>query len=159
MGYRIPVFDIKVSAQRQNAYTKVSQNELSLQFFQLGFFNPRMTDQALMCLELMDFNGKDEVIRKVSQNGTVWQKLLQYMELSLEFARILRPKMVMGISQDIARTTAMLGVTPSASGTSHIVNSGNMRTAEPTNVANARARAGEAAQPRGGRVLGRRGRG
>lgn len=159
MGYRIPVFDIKVSAQRQNAYTKVSQNELSLQFFQLGFFDPRMTDQALMCLELMDFNGKDEVIRKVSQNGTVWQKLLQYMELSLEFARILRPKMVMGISQDIARTTAMLGVTPSASGTSHIVNSGNMRTAEPTNVANARARAGEAAQPRGGRVLGRRGRG
>ena len=40
MGYRLPIFDIKVSAQKKNVYTKVSQNELALQFFQLGFFNP-----------------------------------------------------------------------------------------------------------------------
>ena len=58
-GFRLPVFDIKVTAQKKNVYTKVSQNELALQFFQLGFFNPQMTDQTLMCLEMMDFDGKD----------------------------------------------------------------------------------------------------
>ena len=47
LGYRMPVFDIRVSAQKRNAYTKVAQNELAIQFFQLGFFNPQMTDQAL----------------------------------------------------------------------------------------------------------------
>ena len=35
MGMRLPLFDVKVSAQKKNTYTKVSQNELSLQFFQL----------------------------------------------------------------------------------------------------------------------------
>ena len=158
MGFRMPVFDIKVSAQRQNAYTKVAQNELSLQFFQLGFFDPRMADQALMCLELMDFSGKEKVIRKVSQNRTVWQKLLQYMQLSLELARIVRPDMIAGISQDISKTTAMLGVTPSAGGSTRLAGIEGMGSAEPANVANARARAGEAAQPHGGRVIGGRGR-
>ena len=86
MGYRLPVFDIKVSAQKKNVYTKVSQNELSMQFFQLGFFNPQMTDQALMCLEIMDFDGKDGIMQKVAQNGTMYQKLTQYMQLALALA-------------------------------------------------------------------------
>lgn len=150
MGYRMPVFDIKVSTQKQNAYSKFAQNELALQFFRLGFFDPRMTDQALMCLDLMDFDGKDAVIQKVAQNGTVWQKLLGYMAFSLEFARRSRPDMVPGISQDIARTTQMLGVAaPTGAGTADV--SGKApATSEPANVANARARAGEAAQPGGG---------
>ncbi len=66
MGYRLPVFDIKVSAQKKNVYTKVTQNELALQFFQLGFFNPMLSDQARQCLELMDFDGKDKVLQQLS---------------------------------------------------------------------------------------------
>ena len=66
-GMRLPVFDIKVSAQKKNVYTKVSQNELALQFFKLGFFDSRLTDQALLCLEMMDFDGKDEVMQRLSQ--------------------------------------------------------------------------------------------
>jgi hypothetical protein len=87
MGYRMPVFDIKVSAQKKNVYTTVTQNELALQFFQMGFFNPQATDQALMCLDLMDFDGKDTVMQKVSQNGTMYQKLTQYMQLALMLAQ------------------------------------------------------------------------
>ena len=54
MGYRLPVFDITVSAQKKNVYTKISQNELAVQFFQLGFFNPQTTDQTLLCLDMME---------------------------------------------------------------------------------------------------------
>ena len=83
MGDRLPVFDIKVSAQKKNVYTKVSQNELALQFFQMGFFNPQLTDQALMCLDMMEFDGKDGVMQKVSQSGTMFQKLTQRRSVPL----------------------------------------------------------------------------
>ena len=68
-GYRLPVFDIKISPQKRSVYTKVSQNELALQFFQLGFFNPQLKDQALLCLEMMDFDGKDRIMQMVAQSG------------------------------------------------------------------------------------------
>ena len=94
MGDRLPVFDIKVSAQKKNVYTKVSQNELALQFFQMGFFNPQLTDQALMCLDMMEFDGKDGVMQKVSQSGTMFQKLIQYMQLSLQLAAKAAPSVL-----------------------------------------------------------------
>lgn len=59
MSYRLPVLDIDVRAQREDAYTKMAQNELALQFYQQGFFNPNMTDQALMALDMMEFKGRE----------------------------------------------------------------------------------------------------
>lgn len=109
MGSRLPVFDVKVSAQKKNVYTKVTQNELALQFFQLGFFNPQMTDQALMCLDLMEFDGKDGVMQKVSQNGTMFQKLVQYMQMALMLAQKAAPQYVETIGQDLMMTTGGAG--------------------------------------------------
>ncbi len=68
MGYRLPVFDIRISAQKRSVYTKVAQNELALQFFKLGFFDPRLADQAMLCLQMMDFDQKDTVMQWLSQN-------------------------------------------------------------------------------------------
>lgn len=45
MGYRIPEFDVKVSAQTRNAYSKNSQNELALALYGNGVFNPQMRDR------------------------------------------------------------------------------------------------------------------
>jgi hypothetical protein len=67
-GMRLPVFDIKVSAQRKNVYTKLSQNELALSFFKLGFFDPAMAQQAIACLEMMDFDGRDTLLQRLSQS-------------------------------------------------------------------------------------------
>lgn len=153
MGYRLPVFDIKVSAQRKNVYTKISQNELATQFFQMGFFNPQMTDQALMCLDLMDFDGKDQLMQKIAQHGTMFQKLIQYMQLALMFAASARPDMVQGISQDIMKTMGTGGkmgaAAPQPMQADHI---NGLNPNEPAQVANARERSGQASQPAGGRV-------
>ena len=153
MGYRLPVFDIKISAQKKNVYSKVTQNELALQFFQLGFFNPQLTDQALLCLNLMDFDGKDGVIQKVSQNGTMYQKLTRYMQLALMLAQTAAPDMVQGLSQDIMQTlgTAPISSTPTTQlfESDHIAGIGR---AEPANVENARERSNESIQPENGRV-------
>ena len=149
-GMRLPVFDIKVSAQKKNTYTKVAQNELALQFFQLGFFNPQMVDQALLCLDLMEFDGKDTTMQKISQNGTMFQKLVQYMQMSLVFAQSVRPDMVQGISQDIMQT---LGATPSATASSvtpQVMEGDNVagiEQKENTRVANAREKSANASQP------------
>ncbi len=157
MGYRLPVFDIKVSAQKKNVYTKVTQNELSLEFFKLGFFNPQMTDQALICLDLMEFDGKDIVMQKVSRNGTIFQKLIQYMQLALSFAQSVDPMMAESIGKDILMTLGQSAGQPGAGAVSsgmaesdHIAGLGKK---EPGIVRNSRSRAQESTQPHEGRVI------
>ena len=86
MGYRKAEFDIKVYAQKRSVYTKVANNEMAIQFFQMGFFNPQMAEQALMCLEMMDFDNKDEIMQKVSRNAMVFQKFAFYMQQCMMMA-------------------------------------------------------------------------
>ena len=154
MGFRMPIFDIKVSAQKKNVYTKVTQNELAIQFFKMGFFNPQLTDQALMCLEMMEFDGKDGILQKVAQNGTIFQKLTQYMQIALELANVARPDMVEAIAQDIMQTMGqggggMMGGSTKMFQSDHIAGIGKK---EPTIVANSRERAAGASQPNSGKV-------
>ena len=80
MGYRVPMFDVEVTAQKQSPYSKMSQNELALQFFGAGFFNPQMADQALACLDMMDFDRKQFIMQKVAQNGGMYQQLMMLMQ-------------------------------------------------------------------------------
>jgi hypothetical protein len=88
MGVRLPLFDIEVTAQKQSPYSKMSQNELALQFFGAGFFNPQMADQALMCLDMMDFDRKQFIIQKIEQNGTMYQQMMQMQQQMLMLAQM-----------------------------------------------------------------------
>ena len=87
MGYRVPLFDIEIAAEKASPYSKLSQNELALQFFGAGFFNPQMTDQALACLEMMDFDGKDRMMQRIAQNGTMYQQLMQARQQAVAMAQ------------------------------------------------------------------------
>lgn len=157
MGFRLPVFDIKVSAQKKNVYTKVTQNELAIQFFSMGFFNPQMTDQALMCLDMMEFDGKDGIMQKVAQNGTMFQKLVQYMQMAFMFAQTAAPEMVEQIGQDLMMTMQGAGGGNMGGGSPKMFQSDNIAGVgkkEPAIVANARSRASNASQPNSGKVTG-----
>ena len=159
MGYRLPVFDIKVSAQKRNVYTKVTQNELALQFFQMGFFNPQMADQAIMCLDMMDFDGKDGIMQKIAKNGNMFQKLLQYMQMALTFAELAQPDMVEAIAQDIMQTMNGGGTIPVAGGSPQLLQSDHiagLQKKEPAIVQNAKNRSSNASQPSGGEVIARK---
>ena len=81
MGMRIPLFDIEVTAQKQSPYSKMSQNELALQFYSAGFFNPAMADQALVCLDMMDFDRKEFIMQKISQNGGMLQQMMMLAQM------------------------------------------------------------------------------
>ena len=83
MGYRVPEFDIEITAQKQSPYSKMAQNEMALQFFGHGFFNPQNADQALACLDMMDFERKQFVVQKISQNGTMYQQMMAMQQQML----------------------------------------------------------------------------
>ena len=87
MGYRVPLFDIEIAAEKASPYSKLSQNELALQFFGAGFFNPQLTDQALACLEMMDFDGKNRMMQRIAQNGTLYQQLMQTRQQAVAMAQ------------------------------------------------------------------------
>ena len=72
MGLRLPVFDVKITAQKRNAYARMTQNELAMQFFQLGFFDPGRADQAMQCLEMMEFEGRDQMLRRLAESAKQW---------------------------------------------------------------------------------------
>ena len=151
MGMRLPTFDVKVSAQKKNAYTKVTQNELAIQFFKMGFFNPQMTDQALMCLDLMEFDGKDGVMQRVAQNGTMLDKLRQYMQLALLFAQRAAPEYVPQIAMDMQNMGMQA---PSPSGDSPRMTESDSISGIPKKehhaVEKARAQSQNVTQPGGG---------
>lgn len=81
--YKQSMFDIKVKAQKSNPYSRMSQNELAKELFASGYFNPQLADQALIALEMMDFEGKQTILEKISKNQTLYdqvQRLTQFAE-------------------------------------------------------------------------------
>ncbi len=88
MGFRLPLFDIEVTAQKQSPYSKMSQNELALQFFGAGFFNPQIADQALACLDMMDFDRKHFIMQKIAQNGGMYQMMMQMQQQMMMLAQM-----------------------------------------------------------------------
>ena len=145
-GLRKPVFDIEVSAQKASEYTSMAQNELALQFFQLGFFNPQMVDQALSTLDMMDFDGKDSIIQKIQENADLQQRLVEWQQLALALADRYDPVMGEGLAQQILQEGGQAVPQASAEAAEKPeINTGE--TQEPKIVENARKKSEESTQP------------
>ena len=92
MGERRPVFDIKVRVYKANTFSRLSQNEMAKEFYSAGFFNPQLSDQALAALAMMDFEGKDEVERRIERNGTLMQMVQQQQQQIAMLMQLLPPE-------------------------------------------------------------------
>ena len=68
-AYRLPLFDIRVEAEKQSPYSRMAQNELALQLYGAGFFAPQNAQAALACLDMMEFEGKDFVVQTIRANA------------------------------------------------------------------------------------------
>ena len=111
-GLRMPVFDIEVRAQRESPYTKISNNELALQFYQMGLLNPQMTDQALIVLDMMDFRGKEKLRQDIYRQGTMQQTLMKLAQIALALAQRYDPAAAQMIAQVVQGVTADAGAAP-----------------------------------------------
>ena len=154
MGYRLPLFDIEITAQKQSPYSKMSQNELALQFYSAGFFNPQMADQALACLDMMDFDRKQFIVQKISQNGTLYQQLLMCQQQMLMMAQALDQLKGTNMAEQIAAgitggaaPAPMSGGQPGASVAETEALGGKEGPGEATNTKKARQRVAESTDP------------
>ena len=106
----LPEFDIEVAAQKASPYSKAAQNELALQLYSAGFFNPQNTDQALACLNIMDFDHKSDVINQIKKNGTLLDALqqaqMQLQQLQQENEKL---KVMCDLNIDNSNLTGMKG--------------------------------------------------
>ena len=78
--FRKPVYDIVVKPQKRSPYSKMAQNELAKEMYQLGFFNPQLAEQSMTALELMEFDGIEGVKDKVQQGQTLMNMVNQLMQ-------------------------------------------------------------------------------
>ncbi len=76
--FRKPEFDLDVEASKENDYSQQQQNNLALQFYQAGFFNPANGVMTLACLDMMEFKGKDKMYR------TVQNMMMQYQAMMMQ---------------------------------------------------------------------------
>jgi len=115
---RKPIFDIKVRPQKRSAYSKLSQNSLAQEFYQMGFFNPEFATQSLACIEMMDFDGKEKVKSMISEGQTLYKQLQQMQSV------------IMQQSQMIAEMTGgtIQGQVPYISGTENISGGAEMKS-------------------------------
>ena len=154
MGYRTPLFDIEITAQKQSPYSKMSQNELALQFFGAGFFNPQIADQALACLEMMDFDRKQFIMQRIAQNGGMYQQMIMMQQQMLQLAQMvdqakgtnIAEQIAAGITGEAAPAPMMGGEAPSAN-VEETEALGGSEKAEATNTKKARQRVAESTSP------------
>ena len=101
MGTSQSVFDIKVSAQKRSAYSRLSQNELAMELCKLGVFTPGNEETALSMLEMMDFEGRDELMERLSASASAAQRMArleQFKALAINLAGQYRPEMLVGLT-------------------------------------------------------------
>jgi len=87
-AYRVPAFDLEVAAQDENPYKTMEYNQLALQLFQMGFFREEAADQALRCLELMDFKNRERLMAVISQGQTQARRIAGLQQQLLQVAAV-----------------------------------------------------------------------
>ena len=155
MGYRTPLFDVEISAQKASPYSKLSQNEMALQFYSAGFFNPQMADQALACLEMMDFDRKNGIMERIARNGTMFQRMVMMQQQMIQMAQIIDKTQGTNMAEQIA--SGIIGApVPAAAGSGKAADNaketealgGDSGTKESSTTKNARQRVAESTSPK-----------
>lgn len=152
-GGRQPYFDITVTAQRSSPFTKIAQNELAKEMYNLGFFNPQLSDQALLCMGMMQFDGKEEIERKIRENGTMYQQLQQMQATMAQMAQVIaKTTGDTRLIDALGQQAGMAASTAQVSGQQEQVETdtlGNLKNKEFNSTAGkARERAASAATPK-----------
>ena len=69
--YRKPTFDLKIRAQKKNPFSTMEANERAKELYSMGFFDPNRAQEAAGALEMMEFEGKDQVQQYIQQGQTL----------------------------------------------------------------------------------------
>ena len=113
LGKRVPIFDIRVEVAKKSAYSRESQNQMALNFYNAGFFSPGNADTSLACLDMMEFDGKEKVVEQVRRNGTMYEQLMEMQQTMAKMAAIIDTvtgsNMTEGVMADMEKNAARGG--------------------------------------------------
>lgn len=127
---RVPIIDVIVKAQKQSPFTTAAQNETAMNLYNAGFFEPERAQQAMACLEMMDFEAKDKVYDYVVQGQTLYNQVNQLNQQIMAASQIL---VGMGIDP------MQLGLIPMMPDGQGSAASGNVSTSNPIVTAQSNA--------------------
>lgn len=71
-------FDVSITPQRSNPYTKQGTNATMIQLWEAGAFNPQNLEASVMLIKNMQFDGKDKLLTEL-QSKLEEQKMQQQM--------------------------------------------------------------------------------
>jgi hypothetical protein len=115
---RIPIIDISIKAQKQNPFTTMAQNETAMNLYNAGFFEPERAQQALVCLEMMDFEGKDKVLEHVQQGQTLFNQVQMMNEQIINISAALASAGINPMQFGLAPVEMPMGGVPGGNATS-----------------------------------------
>lgn len=156
MRHRRPVFDIQVSAEKQSPFNRAAQNETIKELYGMGLFQPENAVSALVCIDAMDFEGKDKIKQQVQENATMLQQFQAAMQiiqqLSMANPQIAQMAMQAGLldpqqMQQMQQAQVQPGQPQPGTPEERAANNGMMGV-EHSQAAKARVRAANAASPR-----------
>lgn len=84
--HRKPIFDIEITAEKQSPFSRAAQNETAKEMYAMGLFHPENALPAMVCLQMMEFEGKDAVLQSIQQNSTILQQLQTAMQFISQMA-------------------------------------------------------------------------
>jgi len=75
--YRKPVFDVTIVPEKKSPFSTTMYNEMAKTMFQLGMFSPQRAPEAKIALDMMSFEGKEQIVQKIAENGDLMQQFQQ----------------------------------------------------------------------------------
>ena len=147
-GYRLPTFDVKVSAEAHSTFTKNAANEMAMNLFNMGVFNPENVQQSMLLLNMMQFEGKDELMSKLSEYQQQQQQLMQWQQMALQLAQQVDPAMAEQMGNAIMMQAGQ-APGPGGNGGGNVESVEQQNQKDPGGAMSKLQRAREAAQQRG----------
>ena len=81
--YRKPVFDLKIKAQKKNPFSTMEANERAKELYGMGFFDPNRAQEALGAIQMMEFEGKEQMEQYIQQGQTLLN-VVQQMSVQMQ---------------------------------------------------------------------------
>ena len=83
------IFDIKIEAEKRSPFSRAAQNETVKELYGMGLFAPENATAALVCLEGLEFEGKDQIKRQVQENSIMLQQMQKMQEAIMQASQVL----------------------------------------------------------------------
>ena len=144
-----PVFDIKISAEKKSPFSRAAQNELAKEMYGMGWFNPNNAEPSLIAIDMMEFEGKEQVKRRIQEQSAMMQQFNR-MQQAIMQADAAFPQLGLAIQAGLAEAPMFPQQTQAPQGTSEGSGEGNngLPKTDNTMATKMRTRAAEAATPR-----------